>query len=109
MQTDILGLDGRFLGRGDFYWDEFRVVGEVDGRTKYADEDPVDAFYREKRRQERMEDAGLVFARWGKFEVDHPQALLAKIESAFARAARRPASERLWVARPSVRSLAPPR
>ena len=35
LQPRIYDLDGRFLGRLDFYWDEFGVAGEADGRLKY--------------------------------------------------------------------------
>jgi hypothetical protein len=49
--------------RLDFYWDEFGVAGEADGKQKYRD-DP-DERDREKERQEFLEDDNLVFVRWG--------------------------------------------
>lgn len=55
-----LSLGFRTLGRTDFYWDDFGVVGEADGRVKYAG----DALWREKVRQEALEDAGYVVIRW---------------------------------------------
>ena len=36
-QVEIYTVNGVFLGRTDLYWQEFGVVGEVDGRTKYRD------------------------------------------------------------------------
>ncbi len=51
---------GVFLGRGDFYWDEFGVLGEADGAVKYDDREER---IREKRRQEALEDTGLVVVR----------------------------------------------
>jgi hypothetical protein len=62
LQCVIRGEAGEFLGRGDFYWDEYGVLGEADGRSKY-DERPV--LTAEKDRQERLEDPGLVVVRWG--------------------------------------------
>ncbi len=35
LQVWIYDLDGAFIGRGDFYWDE-GVVGEADGMAKYG-------------------------------------------------------------------------
>ena len=53
---------GRFLGRPDFYWDEFGVIGEADGMAKYDGTHDVAAD--EKRRQGELEDAGLIAVRW---------------------------------------------
>lgn len=77
--------------RVDFCWSEHGVVGEADGRQKYADGDlgaPDNALRREKQRQERLEDLGLVVFRFGWVEAVHrPHLLVAKAERAFARAA----------------------
>jgi hypothetical protein len=35
LQVSIHGTDGRFIARADFYWDEYRTVGEADGMAKY--------------------------------------------------------------------------
>jgi hypothetical protein len=106
-QVEVFTREGRFLGRLDFYWDEFGVGGEVDGKVKYAD-NPELAWYREKRRQEGVEDTDMVVVRWGKPEVDNPLALRDKLVSAFRRASRRAPSERLWIARPAYPDFAPP-
>ena len=55
--------------RTDFYWEEFRTVGEFDGRVKYGrslrpGEDPGEAVYREKRREDALRDLGLKVVRW---------------------------------------------
>jgi hypothetical protein len=99
-QVDILTRSGLFLGRLDFYWDEFGVAGEVDGQVKYTD-DPVLAVVREKRRQGPMEDLGLIFVRWGRWELENMRALTHRLGEAFARGARRPRADRTYVARPS--------
>ena len=98
-QVDIFGLDGRWLGRLDFYWEEFGVAGEVDGRSKYRG-DPDEAFLREKRRQELMEDTNLTFVRWGRRDLDDMSTLVARLAAGFSRGLRR-VSDRRWRARPS--------
>jgi hypothetical protein len=105
-QVEILTLNGLFLGRLDFYWDEFGVAGEVDGTVKYRD-DPVLAVVREKRRQGPMEDLGLIFVRWGRADLEDMAALARRLGDTFARAARRPRTDRAYLARPSLR-FAPP-
>jgi hypothetical protein len=46
----------------------FAAERVVDGRSKYRD-DPEARVYREKLRQERLEDAGLVITRWGRADL----------------------------------------
>ena len=49
----------------DFYWEEFRVVGEADGLLKYDDEEDKGTVLRqEKLRQEELEDLGFIVVRW---------------------------------------------
>jgi hypothetical protein len=55
--------------RTDFYWEEFRTVGEFDGKAKYGrdlrpGQDPGEAVYREKRREDALRDLGLQVVRW---------------------------------------------
>jgi Transcriptional regulator, AbiEi antitoxin len=97
-QVDIFDAHGLFLGRLDFYWDEFGVAGEVDGKAKYG-ESPVETVWREKRRQGRMEDTGLIFVRWGRPDLEAMNRLAARLRTGFARGARRPRSDREWVVR----------
>jgi hypothetical protein len=82
-QRVITSLDGLILGRGDFYWDEFGVVGEADGRSKYDDRDVL---WDEKRRQEDFECTGLVVTRWGWDDATiRPRLLRARLIDAFER------------------------
>ena len=75
------------------------------GRSKYRLK-PEDVMWREKRRQELLEDVGLVFARWGRPDLDeHAEAGGKGRKHVRARASRRPASDRLWVARSSIAAL----
>jgi hypothetical protein len=50
----------------DFYWEEFRVVGEADGLLKYDGDgdEQRDALRREKLRQEELEDLNFIVVRW---------------------------------------------
>jgi very-short-patch-repair endonuclease len=83
-QTRIGTTGGRFVGRVDFYWDEFGVVGEADGLTKYKDDD--DTLQNEKLRQEHLEQLGLVVVRWVWNDATRrPAQLAGRIRSAFAR------------------------
>jgi hypothetical protein len=110
LQPDILSSSSGFwLGRVDFYWDEFGVVGEADGRTKYDIKyDPNDprqlseVLWEEKLRQERLERAGLIVVRWGAADLREFKSVVARIRDAYRRGARRPIDERRWVARPST-------
>lgn len=96
LQTDIFDRHGLFIGRSDFYWDEFGVAGEADGRSKY-DERPV--LTHEKERQEQLEDLALVVVRWGWAHATTLRHVLkARLENGFERGRRRDRSgfPRLW-------------
>jgi hypothetical protein len=82
-QVNLHTRDGRFLARVDFYWDGLGVVGEADGQAKYTDQE----LWREKLRQDRLTDHGLVVVRWGSAEASNPAILQAKLDKAFRRAA----------------------
>jgi len=76
--------------RVDFLWDG-RVVGEADGAKKYDGSNPA-ALLDEKRRQEALEDLGLVVVRWGWDDVvRRPAVTAARIRRALARADQRTA------------------
>ncbi len=77
---------GRFLGRVDHLWEDLRLVGEADGKGKYADIEDVHA---EKDRHEGIVDAGYDVFRYGWVEAwTHPDWLLAKVRAALAKAER---------------------
>lgn len=61
LQADVFDEAGRWVGRCDFLWERFGVVGEADGLTKYTD---VSVLGAEKMRQERLERTGLTVVRW---------------------------------------------
>jgi hypothetical protein len=59
------------VGVVDFWWPEFELIGEFDGRGKYSREDmldgstPADAVIAEKRREDRLRALGPRVVRWG--------------------------------------------
>jgi hypothetical protein len=99
LQPDILTGRGVFIGRVDVYWDEYGVAGEVDGRSKYDGHSP-DALWNEKRRQERLEDCGLVVVRWGHADLMNLPRLATRLRRAFARGLPPGADARRWQVRP---------
>lgn len=69
LQHSLYDARGRFLGRTDFWWEEFSLAGEFDGRTKYADrlkpgQSPADAIMDEKFRERGIFGAGTFVVRW---------------------------------------------
>jgi hypothetical protein len=90
-------LDGRFIGRGDFYWDEPGVIGEADGWDKYGND--WRKFRDQKRKDEQYTRAGLVVARWDWNEAGDFAAVAARIRDAFRRGAAQPRGSRRWIAR----------
>jgi hypothetical protein len=61
LQHEFWDDDG-FVGRVDFWWPRFRLVGEADGRLKYATGDDL---YAEKYREDRLRALDLGMLRWG--------------------------------------------
>lgn len=59
LQMNVFGEHG-WVARSDFGWEQFRTVGEADGRIKYLD----DELWAEKTRQEDIEDADYEVIRW---------------------------------------------
>jgi very-short-patch-repair endonuclease len=80
---DALG----FIGRVDFLWEKHRTVGEFDGRAKYA---TPDTLYAEKRREDRLREAGFEVVRFGWADVQgKADELGRRLAAAFYRAANR--------------------
>lgn len=79
-----------FVARVDFWWEEQRTVGEFDGRLKYyVDGASEDTLYDEKRREDRLRDAGAEVFRfgWSEARAKSPS-IRRKAVAAFDRAAR---------------------
>jgi hypothetical protein len=59
LQFEVVGVRGQLIGIADFYWEDFRHLGEFDGKVKYQKllrpgESASDCVIREKRREDAM-------------------------------------------------------
>lgn len=79
VQVSIEDASGRFVGRVDFLWEEFGVIGEADGALKYDDRE---ANYAEKRREDRLRELGFRVIRWGWGDLRRPDRLRRRLEAA---------------------------
>lgn len=98
-QRWIYDQHGVFVGRCDFYWDEYGVVGEADGAAKLQERGDLLA---EKRRQDALERLHLIVVRWNWDDVVRtPRLLRIRIRDSFADGIRRDALgfPRLWSVR----------
>lgn len=83
-QASVRGSSGT-LWRVDFLFSD-RVIGECDGAMKYSD---PQALWREKKRQEDLEQAGFIVVRWTWEEiVNRPWVVIRRIFEAIARSRR---------------------
>jgi Transcriptional regulator, AbiEi antitoxin len=69
LQFDVFDDRGVLIGTSDFYWDDFRHLGEFDGKIKYQNllrpgESPSDCVFREKRREDAMRADGRGMSRF---------------------------------------------
>ena len=93
LQYDVFDEAGRFVGRSDFAWPEYRTLGEYDGRSKYGDlrrtdQSATDVLWAEKEREDRLRDLGWQVVRWMWADLQHPEQLLERLRRAFARGVR---------------------
>lgn len=87
LQHEFRDDSGHFLARADFFWDEFGVIGEFDGRVKYGrllrpGQKPGDAVFAEKLREDALRALGWGVVRWTWADLDTPTALAARIHRA---------------------------
>jgi hypothetical protein len=86
LQVVVADEDGPFA-RVDQCWEEHRTVAEADGALKYA---TTADLFAEKRREDRLRDAGFEVVRYTWDEALHrPGALAARVRRAFARSTSR--------------------
>lgn len=84
LQVRIEDADG-LAGIGDFGWERERVVGEFDGRMKYAvpagatSEQAAEVLWREKRREDRIRATQRRMARWVWADAARPIQMAAKL------------------------------
>jgi hypothetical protein len=94
LQHAIRRPDGALVGRADFAWEPQRVVGEFDGRVKYGrflrpGQDPGDAVFAEKRREDAVRDEGWEVVRWTWTDLTVPDRIGERVRRALDRGARR--------------------
>lgn len=92
-QTQVaIGDEWEQYGEVDFLWEEYGVVGEADGLGKYQADDRRSTWQKvraEKRREERLFDAGYEVVRWGWEDANEPPRLAGRLFAAFARGKER--------------------
>ncbi len=69
LQRKVYSVNGIFLARVDFCWEEFGVIGEFDGATKYGEllkpgQSPSEVILDEKRREQLLLDDTWWVIRW---------------------------------------------
>ena len=94
LQYEVTTASGQFVARTDFAWEEEGIVGEFDGRSKYGrllrpGQDPGDAVFEEKRREDAIRDTGWEVVRWTWGDLSVPAQLAERLERARSRAGRR--------------------
>lgn len=87
----------RVLARTDFAWEDVRLIGEFDGRVKYGrllrpGQQPGDAVFEEKLREDAIRDAGYGVVRWCWNDLAQPMALGIRVSRARERARRQPSA-----------------
>ncbi|WP_433556180.1 hypothetical protein ACQPWY_28115 [Pseudonocardia xinjiangensis] len=88
LQHEVRTAAGHLLGRADFYWEEFATVGEFDGRVKYGrllrpGQEPGDAVFEEKVREDAIRAERLGMARWTWRELQAFATVADRIRRAF--------------------------
>jgi hypothetical protein len=86
LQHEVRDSHGRLLGISDFWWPEFRHLGEFDGKVKYqqhlrATESPSDAVFREKQREDAMraQHCGMTRFTWADVMPDRARTTMARL------------------------------
>ncbi len=70
MQVKFSDARGVVYARVDFWWEHAHLVGECDGRLKYLTGSDL---WEEKRRQEKLENAGERVTHWGVTDLRTPE------------------------------------
>lgn len=89
LQWEVRSGRGRLVGRVDFGWPELHTVGEFDGRVKYGrllrpGQDPGDAVFAEKRREDDLRAERLSVIRWTWADLDRFDPVTARLRRGFA-------------------------
>ncbi|HZI97682.1 MAG TPA: hypothetical protein VFD41_09180 [Actinomycetales bacterium] len=93
-QALVYDENGKFVARVDAWWDEWAVVGEVDGRVKYdvaPGEDPAAAgrrLMKEKEREDALRRLDARVIRWGTRDLRDERGWAAGVRDELARGNR---------------------
>ena len=88
VQLRLETIDGQY--RADFAWPELMIIIEFDGEGKYMDHEPTPAvLLAERRRETLLMEQGWIFVRLRWSDLDRPEEVRRRLESAIARAGRR--------------------
>ena len=85
LQFSVFTHDGRFVGRSDFGWPEFGVLGEFDGKSKYGEllrkpgQSAEQVLVAEKRREDRLRELGWMVIRWMWQDLMCPESLIGRL------------------------------
>lgn len=93
LQFEVYDAHGHLVGTCDFAWEEHRLLGEFDGKVKYGrllkpGEEPGDAVFREKVREDRLREAtdfGMIRFIWA--DLFRGSATAARLRRMLSRAA----------------------
>ncbi|MGY2127667.1 type IV toxin-antitoxin system AbiEi family antitoxin domain-containing protein [Blastococcus sp. SYSU DS0617] len=93
LQFEVRAAGGLLIARTDFAWEEHGVVGEFDGRVKYgrllrAGQEPGDAVFEEKRREDAVRNEGWAVTRWVWADLAVGHRLAARVRRALDRTRR---------------------
>ncbi|TSE01021.1 hypothetical protein FOS14_04470 [Skermania sp. ID1734] len=85
LQHTVYEPGGEFVARVDFFFDQFKTVGEFDGMGKYAADgrDPRAALRAEKAREDALRALGLTVVRWTWHDLDRPEWVIQRLQNAF--------------------------
>ncbi|MDH6286747.1 hypothetical protein M2275_001646 [Rhodococcus opacus] len=91
LQYEVRTDGGAFVGRVDFFWERWGVVGEFDGMGKYrfGSGQSGDIVAKEKLREDAIRDTGLEVIRWVWADLGRFDVVKARFERACARSRRR--------------------
>lgn len=91
LQYEVRTPQHRFVGRSDYYFEEFRTLGEFDGKGKYlrdlgGGQNAGDVVWREKKREDRLRELGFEVGRVVWAELDKPGLVGHRFRRLFQRA-----------------------
>ena len=92
-QFEIFDELGYLVARVDFGWEEYRTIGEFDGKQKYGSipqpgRDAQDALFAEKRREDCLRELGWHVVRWVWADLFRPDDLARRIRRALEQGQR---------------------